>query len=333
MSNPSPEVLVARAKQIADEVLFPNALAADQATGVPEKQLQFLADNGFYAMSTYCEPPTIFEVLEALASGCVTTSFVYAQHLGACASAFTSEGPVRAELADDLASGFKRGGVAFAHILRPGTPLTTAQRVAGGWEITGTAPWVTGWGHIDVVHAAARHGDDIVWSLIDAVDSETLTTMPVDFAVVDATQTRELTYQSHFVPDSRVTRVENYDEWRAKYKLGLRANGSLALGVASRCCRLLDEPELTTQLDGLRKKLDSIAAQDHAAMTSARSEASLFAVQVATALVAKTGGNAVMMSNHAQRLMREAMFTVVQGQNPEIRAAMLRQLTTRHVSA
>jgi hypothetical protein len=35
-----------------------------------------------------------------------------------------------------------------------------------------------------------------------------------------------------------------------------------------------------------------------------------------------------MMSEHAQRLMREAMFTMVQGQTPAIKAAMLEQLVT-----
>jgi alkylation response protein AidB-like acyl-CoA dehydrogenase len=328
LNRPSPEALVASARQIADEVLFPNALAADAAGVVPAAQLQCLADAGLYAMSTYCQPATMVQVLEALASGCVTTAFVYAQHLGACSSANMSEGPVKDELGDALAAGEKRGGVAFAHILRPGTPMTTASPVEGGWQITGTAPWVTGWGHIDVVHAAARHGDDIVWSLIDAVDSATLTSQPVAFAVVDATQTRELTYHQHFVPDSRVTKVENYDEWRARYQLGLRGNGSLALGVASRCCRLLEDPGMTAQLDALRNKLDSIAPSEHEQMSRARAEASLFAVHVATALVAKTGGNAVMLTNHAQRLMREAMFTLVQGQNPDIKAEMMRQLAS-----
>lgn len=326
MARPSPEALVASAQQIADEVLFPNALAADTAAGVPEEQLQHLADAGLYAMSTYCGPATIVQVLEALASGCVTTAFVYAQHLGACAAAFTSEGLVKDELAEDLASGQKRGGVAFAHILRPGPPMTVAEPVDGGWQITGTAPWVTGWGHIDVVHAAARHGDDIVWALTDAVESATLISTPINFAVVDATQTRELTYAGHFISDARVTRIDNYDEWRQRYKLGLRANGSLALGVASRCCQLLDDDAMAAQLGALRLKLDTIEPADHLEMSQARAEASLFAVRAATALVIKTGGNAVMMTNHAQRLLREAMFTLVQGQNPDIKAEMLRRV-------
>ena len=192
--------------------------------------------------------------------------------------------------------------------------------------MSGIAPWVTGWGHIDVVHAAARHGDDIVWALIDAVDSPTLRSDEVSFAVVDSTQTEVLEFTEHFVPQSRITKVENYDDWRARYQLGLRTNGSLALGVAKRCCHLLGNDSLTEQLNVVRNRLDSIAPADAAAMSAARADASLFAMKAATALVAKTGGTSVMMSEHAQRLLREAMFTMVQGQTPAIKASMLEQL-------
>ena len=129
-----------------------------------------------------------------------------------------------------------------------------------------------------------------MWALIDATDSATLHSEHVAFAVVDSTQTKVLEYRDHFVPESRITKVENYDEWRSRYRLGLRTNGSLALGVAKRCCDLLDNDALTTQLDTVRDTLDSIAPADADAMSTARAQASLFAMQAATALVAKTGG-------------------------------------------
>jgi len=323
----TPSELISAARQIADDVLFPNALAADLAGSVPETQLQCLADAGFYGLSTYCDAATIAKVIEIFASGCLTTTFVWTQHQGASAGAFFSDGPVKAELAEDLASGAKRGGVAFAHMLRPGPPMTRADPVTGGWAYRGSAPWVTGWGHIDVVHAAARHEDDIVWALIDAVDSDTLVSAPVPFAVVDSTQTRVLTYSDHFVPTERITKVENYEAWRARYALGLRTNGSLALGVANRCCRLLSESQFTARLNLLRDQLNMIEPTAQQAMATARADASLFAVQAATALVAKTGGNAVKMTEHAQRLMREAMFVMVQGQTPAIKSEMLARLS------
>ena len=327
-SSYQPDALLTAAHQIADEVLFPKALEADRAGRVPHEQLQCLADAGFYGISVTCDAATIAKIIEIMAGGCLTTTFVWTQHLGAAAAANAADGPVRAELADDLVSGTKRGGVAFAHMLRPGVPLTTAEpQQDGTWLFDGVAPWVTGWGHIDVVHAAARHGEDIVWALIDAADSPTLRSSHVDFAVVDSTQTRVLTFDRHRVPAGRITKVENYDAWKDRYRFGLRTNGSLALGVASRCCRLLDDSSLYLELNGIRDQLNLIDSADTPALSAARADASLFAVRAATALVAATGGRSVMMDDHAQRLMREAMFVLVQGQTPSIKAAMLGNLT------
>jgi alkylation response protein AidB-like acyl-CoA dehydrogenase len=56
-----------------------------------------------------------------------------------------------AELLDDLASGERLAGVAFAHVRRPGPPNPTAMRVDGGWLINGTLDWVTSWDIADVV--------------------------------------------------------------------------------------------------------------------------------------------------------------------------------------
>jgi hypothetical protein len=63
-------------------------------------------------------------------------------------------------------------------------------------------------------------------------------------------------------------------------------------------------------------------------MPTARAEASLFALRCATALMAAGAGRAVLRDHHGQRLAREALFLVVQGQTAAIRdaqrAALLR---------
>lgn len=315
--------VVERAATLADELLFPNAVAADRDGDVPTKQLDALAAAGMYGASITCTPATIALVIEKLASGCLTTAFIWAQHLGATAAAWHTSLPAN-RFAADLEAGRLRGGVAFAHMLRPDPPITTAEPVDGGWSITGSAPWVTGWGHIDLVHAAARHGDDIVWALIDAVDSDTLHSDVLDLAVVQSTRTAELTWTDHFVPEDRVTRVVNHQAWLADYRLGLRNNGSFPLGVAARCCALLGRPEFTARLDDIRSALDSAG---HDELPALRADAALFAVTSSTALVAKVGGRGVTLSEHAQRLHREAMFLLVQGQTPQIKALMLDRLT------
>jgi len=315
--------VLARARGLADEHLFPAALDVDASGEVPVTQLAKVADAGLYGLTSSdaefglaADATTVCAVIEALASGCLTTAFVWTQHLGAAAAASAAADTVRQRWEQSLASGTSRAGVAFAHLLRPGPPLTVAEPAGDGWRFTGSAPWVTGWGHIDVVHAAARYGDDIVWALLDASPRATLQADQLQLAAVNSSATVTLTYNADPVTADRVTRVEPYADWKYRYGFGLRTNGSLALGVASRCCVLLDHGDFTAELAAIRTELDSA---DIDAMPLARAAASAFAVRAAAALVATTGGRSVTMVEHGQRLLREAMFLLVQGQTPAIR--------------
>ncbi|KAG1648008.1 hypothetical protein GQR58_030163 [Nymphon striatum] len=89
--------------------------------------------------------------------------------------------------------------------------------------------------------------------------------------------------------------------------------------LASGCMTtaLLGRPDFDERLDALRAELDQAS---HEELPAARADAALFAVTASTALVASVGGRGVTMSEHAQRLHRESMFLLVQGQTPQIKA-------------
>ncbi len=319
--------MLAATSAVADE-LFARALETDAADVLPVANLDALAEAGLYGLvaprsigGLGAAPPLVHRVVEILAGGCMTTTFVWQQHLGALrAAAATPLGP-------QLAAGTRRGGVAFAHLRRPGSPAVTARTDgSGGWVLNGAAPWVTGWDRIDVVHTAAIDADDptrIVWLLVDAVRSVSLVPERLRLAAVDASSTVRLRFDEHHVGADRVTSVEPLAEWQARDALGLRANGSLALGLVGRVGRLLGEAagDLPGAVDAARALLD--AATDLPSMAHARAHSSILAVQAAQALVAREGGSAIMRTNHAQRIMREAMFVTVQGQTAAIRAAQV----------
>ena len=316
--------LVSRARQLAEELLFPTALATDQLDAVPKRHFDRLAEAGLYGAALE-EPQVLFEAIEALAGACLSTAFVWLQHLG------TSR-----VLADNvswgprLATGEVRGGVAFAHLRRPGPPAITATQSRDGWTLNGTAPWVTGWRRIDVVHVAAMRADDpthIVWLLIDPKESATLLTRRLSLSAVNASATVEVTFRNHSVGQDRYTIAQSLNEWKVRDAAGLRTNGSVAIGHAARSIQLLgtDAGSLPDQLAALRNALDSASTPTEVVM--ARAAATELAVRSATALVARDGGSAVLVDRQAQRLAREATFLAVQGQTPEIRAAQLALLT------
>ena len=172
MSTPDAELL-RRARELADDELFPRAIDVDHSGEIPTAQLDLLAEAGMYGVSVRSAPATVTTLIETIASGCLTTAFVWQQHAGAAMAAARTDGPMHAA-AVPMTAGDLRGGVAFAHLLRPGTPVMQAVPDGDGWRFTGRAPWVTGWGHIDLVYAAARFEDQIVWCLLDAHESDTL---------------------------------------------------------------------------------------------------------------------------------------------------------------
>ncbi|MFD0595743.1 acyl-CoA dehydrogenase family protein [Catellatospora coxensis] len=104
--------LRARAAEIADEVLFPAALAVDAADRVPASQLDLLAAEGFYGVAARADGsgmdfPLAAALVETFASGCLTTAFVWLQHHGPVLAAADSERPgIRETWLEPLAKGY-----------------------------------------------------------------------------------------------------------------------------------------------------------------------------------------------------------------------------------
>ncbi len=315
------------ARRIADEVLFPAAMAVDAADRVPPTHLDLLAAHGFYGLAAPADAgglgiedrATASRVIEILASGCLTTTFVWLQHQSAVVAA--AGGPLRDEWLAPLARGERRAGVVLAG-LRPGPPSVRARAVDGGYVIDGNAPWVTGWGMVDVLYTAARTEDDtVVGVLLDAVAGPALSVMPLAMVAAAASGTVRVRFDGYFAPHARVAGTMPYAQWPERDAAGLRGNGSLALGVAGRCLRLLGAG--TGPLDAARAALDGATP---ATMPQARAAASALAMRAATAAVVSEGSRSVLAGEHPQRLLREAMFLLVFGSRPAIREALLRRL-------
>jgi hypothetical protein len=322
------------ARKIADEILFPAAMSIDAGVADITAHLDLLAAEGFYGLAA---PPgtgplrlssrrAASRVVEEIASGCLTTAFVWVQHHPAVLAAAASELPgVRKRWLGPLISGRARAGLAIGATIRQGSAALRATAVNGGHMFDGEAPWVTGWGLIDTLYASARNADDsALWAFLDAKACDTLRVEPVEMVAVAASRTVRVVFDRHFVPAERVAAVLPPERWSQPNPGTLRFNGSLALGVASRCSRLVDEGELRAQVDECRAALDGA---DAAGMPSARAAASVLALRAAAAFAVATGSRAVLLDNHAQRLMREATFLLVFGLRQSIRDALLARLT------
>jgi alkylation response protein AidB-like acyl-CoA dehydrogenase len=319
-----------RARAIAEDVLFPNAAATDAADLVPRANLDALAAAGLYGIAVPeadggldLDVATQHRVVEALASGCLTTTFVWLQHRNPTRALIaTGNAGLRDAWLAPLASGERRAGIALAGN-RPGPPLLRAARARGAPVLAGTAPWVSGWGLVDVLLVTARDGDTVVSVLVDAEEAEALRAERLRLVAADASGTVTLRFDGYEVPAARVIGVEPHAAVLERDATGLRMNGSLALGLIDRCCRLLGPSPLDDELVAARSALDAAATQE---LPEARAAACELALRAANALTVAHGSRAILVGEHAERLAREALFLAVFGSRPPIKASLLRRL-------
>jgi len=166
--------LLRAVRGLADDLLFPDAMRVDGLDVLPVAHLDALAALGLYGapvpvqagglgldLAAYCA------VVEDLASGCLATTFVWLQHRGLVMTLAADGTPaaLRDRWLGPACRGQVRGGIALGGLM-PGPPRLRARPDRGGWRLDGDAPWVTGWGLIDLLLVVARGPDDSVVSLI-----------------------------------------------------------------------------------------------------------------------------------------------------------------------
>jgi alkylation response protein AidB-like acyl-CoA dehydrogenase len=325
----SSDDLLSRVREIAEHVLLPATIEIDRSGVVPASHLELLAKEGLYGLAA---PPefggpdvdfaTVCSIVQTLASGCLCTTFVWMQHHGVVMRLAGRPGPLRDEWLPGLVAGERHAGVALGGGL-PGPPVLVATRTADGYVLNGHSPWVTGWGMVDVLAVLARDGDTLVWALVDATESATLTVEPLDLVAVAASNTVTARFTDHPVPAGRVLGTQDHAEFVAADARGLRMNGSLSLGLTARCAALLGPGPLDAELTAARTRLDSVGPEE---MPDARARASALAARAATTLVATAGSRGILLDQHPQKLAREALFLLVFASRPAIKAALLPRL-------
>jgi alkylation response protein AidB-like acyl-CoA dehydrogenase len=327
--------VLAVARELADDLLFPDAMRVDGLPVLPVAHLDALAAAGLYGAPVPAEAGGLgldlaasCAVTEELASGCLATTFVWLQHRGVVMTLAAEGTPavLRDRWLGPAVRGEVRGAIALGGLL-PGPPRLRARPFDGGWRLDGEAPWVTGWGLTDLLLVAARGPDDsIVTLILDAVPQPGLTVTRERLAAVNATVTVRLDFDGVLVPGERWAGQVPFDPAESLRPDRLRINGSLALGLVRRCTRLLGPGPLDDELAACRQRLDDAASATPAAMAQARADASELAVRAAAALAVREGSRSVTVDQHVQRLAREAMFLLVFGTRPGIKNALLRRL-------
>ena len=359
MSLPTLDEAAIAARAVADQILFPAAAQVDQSALVPRGHLRALGAAGLHGLygpadvGIGADQVSARPVMEAVSGGCGATSFVWQQHHGALRRLAAGDGPARERWLAPACSGEVMAGIGFAYLRRPGPPLVRATPVGDGWRLDGRAPWITGWGLVDILVIMARTEDDrVVTVAFDRLDRlELRAEGPQRLSVLGATGTVALNFEGAVAPAGAVVRVEDAASWAARDGVGAAFPGPAPLGIADRAIRLLAEASgrgidgaaraLSDELTVTRASTDAAGRRLYAAAASSTDVAGAIAAGVAErdrglalarratdALVAASGGGAMSLSHPAQRLSREATFYLVQAQSADLRAATLTRLTS-----
>jgi alkylation response protein AidB-like acyl-CoA dehydrogenase len=310
------------------------ASATDRADAMSSQQFDELAASGLYGAFAPASAGgldrdlnDVCTIVEELASSCLTTTFVWIQHFRLLSSLLDETTPVALRSLLPLAvSGQMKGGVALGGLL-PGPARLRAVATTGGWRLNGEAPWVSGWGIVDLLFLTARQSDDTVVSfVIDAVEQPGIEVAPVRLSAMNASATVVLRFNDVDIPASRYVGSQPYAPGLERPE-GLRVNGSLALGVARRCCELLGPTSLDEELRRRRAELDAFATKD---IYVARARAAELAVRAAHVLAVSRGSRAAISGDIAERTTREAALLLVFASRPAIKEALLDLMIDGH---
>ncbi len=179
---------------------------------------------------------------------------------------------------------------------------------------------MSGWGIVDKLFVTAREDAESVASFVlDATPREGLSVAPLHLSAMNASSTVTMTFSNVKVPHDIYAGSQPYAPGLERPE-GLRVNGSLALGVARRCCELLGPSVLDDELRATRDELDRAGAEG---IHEARARASALAVRCAHALAVTTGSHSAISGDTAERATREASLLLVFASRPSIKAALL----------
>lgn len=288
----------------------------------------------------------------ALASACLTTTFILTQRTGACRRiAGSRNAELKQRLLPELASGERFATVGISHLTTSRRylkrPVLSAEETADGFRLSGMSPWVTGGAAADVLVLAAvlmEDGEPTDRELLLAVPRDAVglrVADPLSLVAVNASSTGPV----------HVDGVEVSRDWLiagpAANVMSSGVGGStggyetsaLAVGLARAAIDFLageseKRPDLRPPLEALTREHVALESdllalvRGEAACTkeSLRQRANTFVLRATQAALSAAKGTGFVTGHPAGRWCREALFFLVWSCPQPVAAANLCEL-------
>ncbi|MBF2097282.1 MAG: acyl-CoA/acyl-ACP dehydrogenase, partial [Gloeomargaritaceae cyanobacterium C42_A2020_066] len=283
----------------------------------------------------------LFQAQLARVSGAL--AFLHTQHQSAAVLLARGDNvQLKKEYLLPMTTGEKRLGVGFSHLRHPGPAVITARPAGADWVVSGTVPWVTGWGFFPQFILGARLPDDqVLLGLVPLMDQDgsqgrIACSPPLALAAMASTQTVQVTLQDWRLAADQVVAIRPAD-WLHHQDQSGRVRGAFApLGCAQGAldCGMAAATDATQPYwHSLEQEWQAcrhallVALQTGETATAQtvplRAWAIDLSLRCSQAAVLTSGGRMHLPGQAAQRLYREALVYAVSGQTPEIRDACL----------
>ncbi|MDJ1182450.1 acyl-CoA dehydrogenase family protein [Roseofilum casamattae] len=353
------ESIIPRARSYFLEDVAPRAIAIDRDPDALKIAFTGLGDRGLLAL---CIPQqwggveassvTWAEFTQLVARYSGALAFLQAQHEGAARILVNCD---RQELKQEylplMNTGKRLLGVGVSHLRRSGIPPVKATPVQGGYRITGTVPWITGFGIFSefIVAAALTDGRSVFGIAPFRETADISISPPMELAAVTSTNTVSATLNDWFLAEKRVAIVQPPGWIQERDKNNALKFSWFSLGCARAGLDLVENAAKMKQLSFINEAFLSLdrelnrccqailEEQNYPVLAlekrlELRARAIDLAVRCAHAAVAVSSGAANTMEHNAQRIYREALVFTVFGQTTAVMEATLSRLISSLVN-
>lgn len=289
------------------------------------------------------------QIFLARTSGALT--FLQTQHQSAVSKLMQSSNvSLRDRFFPDVGRGKPLVGVGFSHLRRRGKPMVEASELkSGGYEISGTVPWITGYGFFDwfILGATLADGRELYGLLPFQDRSQSEGTIefsqPMQLLAATATNTVSARLDRWYLSTADLVSINPPGAIHQSSKKNILNHGFYALGCAYAGLDILAEIAQKKQLDFIDSSWDSLQQEvqtreqqaidylrnrqiTYAQKLQLRAEAIALAQRCSLAAVTASSGAANYVYSSASRVYREALLFTVAGQTTDVMAASLKHL-------
>lgn len=342
------------------DAVAPNATILDRDPDALKTALQGLGSRHLLGLKLpepwgKVDPEMAWEIQEAIARYSGALAFLQTQHQSAGSAISRSQNQaLKAEYLPHLATGNRLLGIGFSHLRRQGHPLVKALPIKGGFLLSGTVPWVTGFGLFSEVVLGAELPDGMaVYGIIPLVNCQEnggkiTWNAPMSLAAMQSTQTVSGVLEEWFLPEERVLFMQPAGWIHQSDRKTVLNNSALILGCARAGLDIIEAiaqkkplPFISAAFDSLNHELNTCRQQIQQLMfrqsreeldswysqaLPLRVQAIDLAYRTAQAAITVSSGASNLGESQAGRVYREALVFGVSGQTSAVMEATLAQL-------